>query len=132
MVRCSGLLSGTGSNVRDHWLRRLGAFGWPSATSDSYWHSCRADEDGVWPHRILRDLIEDGVTQEIEEGLQIGLLIGRGVVTKALDEGGRQERELAAKYAGYAAHVEHRWPHTATVLRDISNDYERQARRDTA
>ncbi len=44
-------------------------------------------------------------------------------------DGGDQERDLAAKYRKQSEQFIDRWPRTAAVLRSLTEDYEREARR---
>ena len=55
-----------------------------------------ADADAVWPHRAVRDTIERLTSQHVEVGMSSGIFNSRGVFTKALDDGGNQERAIAA------------------------------------
>ena len=54
----------------------------------------------------------------------------RGVVTKALYEGGAQERKLAARYYEWANISRSRWPRVARVLDTIAKDWEKNAERE--
>lgn len=82
-------------------------------------------EDGLWPHEAVREAIETDGSPEITRGVGNRVYNSRGVVTKSLDEGGAQERELTARYARYAAAMADRWPQTAAMLRDIVRFYDR-------
>lgn len=90
--------------------------------------SSPVDDDGLWPHRAVRDLLEELENREIETGLRIAIYNGRGVVTRSLDAGGVQERALAEKYQQYAEGLADRWPRTAAVLRTVANMYKAEAR----
>jgi hypothetical protein len=87
-------------------------------------------EDGVWPAEPIRDLIEDIQSDELDRGLIQGVFNSRGVTTRALTDGGAQERELAQKYANTAKALRNRWPRVAATIDRIADDYERQARRE--
>jgi len=82
-------------------------------------------EDGLWPHEAVREAIETDGSPEITRGVGNKVYNSRGVVTKSLDEGGAQERELTARYARYASAMADRWPQTAAMLRDIVRFYDR-------
>jgi hypothetical protein len=86
-----------------------------------------SDEQGVWPCVPVREIIESRESEEIERGLTIGLYNLRGVVSKGIFEGGRQERELAANYERYAKACETQWPRTAAALRSLAETYLREA-----
>jgi hypothetical protein len=89
-------------------------------------HSPTDPTDGGWPHRVIRDLIEELHSEKVEIGIQIERFNMRGVVSKAMFEGGRQERVLAEQcreWAGKAATK----PRTAALLRDLAERWEREA-----
>lgn len=88
------------------------------------------DPDGEWPHRAVRDLLEELENPEIETGLYLGIHNSRGVTTRSLTEGGAQEWALAKNYRESADVLADRWPRTATVLRDVAAGYEAEARRE--
>ncbi len=87
------------------------------------------DEDGVWPSRAVRALLETLQNDKIEEGLRTEVHNQRGVTTRGLTEGGAQERDLVRKYREEAARLSDEWPRSAAILREIADDYEREARR---
>lgn len=87
-----------------------------------------AGDDGIWPHEAVRDLLESlGGIGDIRQGFVIGRQNQRGGFSKAIGEGGRQERSIAASYreAGDALRV--RWPVVANFLREIADAYARDA-----
>lgn len=90
-----------------------------------------AGQDGLWPHEAVRDLIE-GLrrTHDIKQGFVTGRRNQRGVFSKGIGEGGRQEREIASQYRAYADALRSRWPVTSRFLREIAEDYERDADRE--
>jgi hypothetical protein len=55
------------------------------------------DEDGVWPSRAVRALLESLQNDKIEEGLRTEVHNQRGVTTRGLTEGGVQERDLVSR-----------------------------------
>lgn len=87
------------------------------------------DPDGAWPHAAVRDVIEELGSEEMERGIEIGVYNSRGVVMRALTEGGLQERQLVERYQGFANQVSGRWPRTAAMLRRIARRYTSDARR---
>jgi hypothetical protein len=87
------------------------------------------DADGAWPHRAVRDVIEEVASPAVERGLQIGLFNKRGVTSRSFDAGGRQERQLAEQYTGFAVALADRWPRTAQALREIADGYREEAHR---
>jgi hypothetical protein len=87
-----------------------------------------ADSDGVWPHVAVRNVIELLSNRLIDNHIRIGVLNSRGVVTRAVGEGGQQARNLAARYAAMSDAVKVEWPRTARILRQIARSYEADAR----
>ena len=85
--------------------------------------------DGIWPHQAVRDLLERYESRNIERGIEVGLYNQRGLTSRALSEGGKQERELAEKYQHQADEVKYTWPRTAAMLRRIADSYKRDATR---
>jgi hypothetical protein len=59
-------------------------------------------DDGAWPHKQLRDLLEHLRNTDVETGLKLEAFNSRGVFSRAMFEGGSQERELEEKYRQYA------------------------------
>src|SRR5439155_23281285 len=51
----------------------------------------RGDDDGTWPTRPVRDLIERVASPELEEGFQIEIYNSRGPTSRGLTAGGEQE-----------------------------------------
>jgi hypothetical protein len=74
-----------------------------------------AEPDGTWPHRAIRDLLEDVKSQRVESGVLIERANMRGVVRKAMYEGGGQERALADQAREWAAAAA-AWPRTHAML----------------
>jgi len=87
------------------------------------------DSDKAIPLVAIREVIEDCESKELERGFAIGLHNRRGCFSKALYEGGLQERAFAADFERYAVGCT-RWPRTASVLRGVAADYIRQAERE--
>lgn len=87
----------------------------------------KEDTDGGVPLRPIREIIDATKSEDIERGFIIGLHNLRGVFSKALYEGGEQERALADKYERYAEICKD-YPRTAKALRAVAKDYLRQAR----
>ena len=49
---------------------------------------------------------------------------------RSLDDGGAQERALAAQHRASADRVSDRWPRTGALLRQIADHFEEWARRE--
>ena len=87
-----------------------------------------AEPDGSWPCSAVREIMEAVPGDEILRGFRSGVINQRGVVSRRLNEGGEQERELVAKFRGHAEHCKIRWPRTARILRSIAERYDSEAR----
>jgi hypothetical protein len=90
------------------------------------------EDDGSWPCVPVRDALEEIGTDEVFQGLAVGIYNKRGIVSKTLREGGAQERILAEKYRKFADASKIEWPKTAAILRRIADGYEDDARREDA
>lgn len=86
------------------------------------------DSDGTWPHTAVRNLIEQLNNEIIDRHIQTGIYNSRGVVSRGLNDGGRQERDLANRYKKMSGAVKIKWPRTAALLRSIAESYEYQAK----
>jgi hypothetical protein len=87
--------------------------------------------DGIWPAEPVRDLIEELHDSDLEIGLELEVQNSRGVTSRGLTDGGRQEHVLAERYRGDADRLRSTsWQRTATLLRRIADDFERDARRE--
>lgn len=85
-------------------------------------------ENGIWPCEAVCEAMEAIASPEIGRGFQIGVYNSRGVHSRG--EGGDQERELAAKYRGWAERLHFDYPYVGSVLEGIAASYERDARRE--
>ena len=88
-----------------------------------------AEEDGGWPCLPVCEVMERIASQHIGIGFKIGVSEGRGVHSRGIDEGGTQERDLAAKYRGWAQQRAFDYPYVSSVLTRIAADYDREAKR---
>ncbi len=86
------------------------------------------DLDGRWPHRVVRRLIEQIASRDLETGLELGLRNSRGVTVRGLVDGGAQERALQTQYLDDAQHLNADWPRTAAMVRRIARSYAEEAR----
>ena len=89
-----------------------------------------ADPDGAWPSLIVRNLLEEYCSDQIDRGFYFAVVNGRGVTSRSLDAGGDQERSLAMKYRTDADNYSDQWPRTAAILRALSNSYAHDGRRE--
>lgn len=86
-------------------------------------------EDGYWPHAAVRDAIEHLGSRLIEEHIEMGVYNSRGVVSRGLDDGGRQERDLVERYQAMSDALKSKWPRTAAMLRSLARSYTEDAKR---
>jgi hypothetical protein len=89
-------------------------------------HAPQDPEDGAWPHRGVRDLLEELAAPVVERGIRIERLNMRGVTVRGPFEGGAQERALAATVREWAR-MATGWPRTAKMLGEMAADWERHA-----
>ena len=88
------------------------------------------DSDGTWPHVAVRNLIERLNNELIDKHIEMSIYNSRGVFSRDLNDGGRQERELSAKYKQMSDAVKAKWPRTAAMLRAIAESYKQDAKRE--
>ena len=89
-----------------------------------------AGTDGVWPAEALRELVEELQDHELELGLEIEIQNSRGATWRSPTDGGRQERDLADRYRADARRLQDTWHRTSTLLLQVAESYDRQARRE--
>ena len=86
-----------------------------------------SEEDGFWPCRPVCEVLESMASADIATGFEIGVYNSRGVHSRSLDEGGKQERELSARYRAWAQGLAFDYPHVASILERIAQRYDREA-----
>ena len=84
-----------------------------------------AEEDGSWPSLPVCEVMERIASPEIGKGFNIGVRNGRGVHWR--EEGGTQERDLAAKYRDRAQQRVFDYPYVSSVIESTALDYEQEA-----
>ncbi|MEW9572747.1 HigA family addiction module antitoxin [Rhodanobacter sp. Si-c] len=85
-----------------------------------------AGEDGVWPCKPVRDVMEELQLEDMMHGAHTGLYNLRGVHWRG--EGGDQERGLAEKYRGWAKALQISHPFVSSkLLMGMVRTYEREA-----
>ena len=89
-----------------------------------------SEKDGPWPCRAVCEVLETIASQDIAAGFKMGKYNSRGVVSRSLDEGGKQERELSARYRGWAEQLAFDYPYVASILERIAKGYDRDAERE--
>jgi hypothetical protein len=85
-------------------------------------------EDAAWPAKPVRDVIEELAAKEIEKGIAICRFNQRGAFSKALYDGGQEERVLARQYRTWAE-IARNWPRTSALLRLVAEDWDHRAQR---
>lgn len=85
------------------------------------------EENGEWPCLPVCEVMERIASQEIGTGFNIGVYNNRGVHFR--EEGGAQERALAAQYRDWAKLREFDYPYVSSVLKSIADGYDRDAQR---
>ena len=85
--------------------------------------------DGSWPAEPVRDVIDLFPSKPMIEGFQIGKSNRRGVTTRMPRDGGKLERQEAAKYRRWAKAIAYDHPHTAKALDSLADGYDWEARR---
>lgn len=91
-------------------------------------HAPLSPVDHAWPHESVRNVIEHLASDDIERGIFIERFNMRGVYSKALGEGGDQERALAQEAHNWANTMPDS-PRTAVMLSRISDAWTREAER---
>jgi hypothetical protein len=111
-------------------VRHLGSEADRSAITDEFVGHVLAhaptDPDGAWPHRTIRDLIEEMESDHLELGINVERFNSRGVQTRAIYEGGGRER-INAEQARNWARATRSWPRTSSMLEDIAKSWDRHA-----
>lgn len=88
-------------------------------------------EDHAWPHKAVRQLVEQLSSDIVERAVCIERLNMRGVYSKAEGEGGKQERALAEQAMGWAR-VMPAYPRTASMLSAIADMWAREGEAEDA
>lgn len=83
-------------------------------------HSPLDSEDSLWPPTAVIKVIEGTASSDLERGFISECFNKRGVYSKAINEGGDQERALAAQYQHWAERA-HPYPRTSSVLSTIAD-----------
>ena len=84
--------------------------------------------DGIWPRPAVRDVVETMRNAKLETGIMIGVHNNRGVTSRRMLDGGKQERDVAARYNRWAEATKLDYPRTSAMLREIARSYENHAR----
>jgi len=90
----------------------------------------KEDEDGTWPTLVIREFIEELSSPDMDDGFRNTIFNKRGVVTRGLMDGGKQEYALADKYGTWAKMLAGSSPKTAAILTSVSKFYMAEGRRE--
>jgi hypothetical protein len=88
------------------------------------------DPDGVWPHRAVRDLLEEIASQDVDRGFERKVSNSQGATSRSLFAGGGIERMRASEYQSLAASLRDEWPRLSAIFSRIAGTYERFAQRE--
>ncbi|QNM96716.1 hypothetical protein [Chitinimonas koreensis] len=80
-----------------------------------------------WPPSAVCQVIDAMASEHIERGFAIECFNRRGVYSKGINEGGRQEREFATRYKAWADATVLMYPRTSEMLSNISDSWTRSA-----
>ena len=83
-------------------------------------------DDGPWPRPEVCEVLERIATRAIGEGFCVGVCNARGAHMR--EEGGDQERRLAATFRRLGKQHEFDFPFVANLLEEIASDYDREAK----
>lgn len=83
----------------------------------------------LWPPAAVCTVIERFSSEQIERGFALECINKRGVYSKAINEGGGQERALAERYRNWADEAAD-FPRTATLLLKVSDSWIAYAERE--
>ncbi len=85
------------------------------------------EEGETWPSRPVCEALECVASEEIGRGFCTGTLNRRGVYSRVPGEDGEQERDLAARYRGWADALRHEFPYVGGLLDEIAVSYDHYA-----
>lgn len=85
--------------------------------------------DKAWPHESVRRIIEELASENIEQGIISERFNMRGVYSKQIDEGGKQERDFSNQAINWANNM-HDYPRTYNLLHKISERWLRMAQQE--
>ena len=83
--------------------------------------------DDSYPQAILGEIVEELKSDSVDQHIRIRILNSRGITTRAIAEGGDQERSLAALFKSYRDKVKFKYPRLAKIFTNLMLEYERYA-----
>lgn len=84
----------------------------------------------AWPPAEICRILEELNSRDMDDSFCSSICYGRGVISRSMNEGGAQERKLAASFSKSAEGVGKQWPRTSGILRIIAESYEKNAIRE--
>ena len=112
------------------WVKQVRALAIPARRVDiidqqigAILSAARAENDGAWPPKPVREILELVRSKELELGFEIGARNRSGVTTRGPLDGGEQERDRRGRYEALAQRFRSTYPRTAAVLRAIAVSY---------
>lgn len=91
------------------------------------YHLPKDSDEGIFPPLALRNLLEHFKSPEIERGIEMESINSRGVTSRALYEGGRQERELERIWRSYASQIGPKWPRSVALCQRVADSWRHDA-----
>lgn len=85
------------------------------------------DPDEKWPSLPVRNVMSEIMSEEMKSGFYCGMINKRGAFCRG--EGGSDERSLAVEHRQCAASIRFEHPEVASILDELADYYERDARR---
>jgi hypothetical protein len=82
--------------------------------------------DRVWPHKAVRDVVNEIDSEAIEGGPLVELMNSRGVTIRAIKVSGHQERDLAARHRRTAGALRN-WRLVPDALEALARELDREA-----
>lgn len=82
------------------------------------------DSNGIWPTEAICDILDLPELDKMRQGFVMGVMNKRGVTSRASNEGGEQERELANVYREYARAIDNSHIQVAASLNKVAEYYE--------
>jgi hypothetical protein len=89
-------------------------------------HTPNCPEKTFWPPSAVCKVIEDAASGDLESGFSMECFNKRGVYSKTLNEGGKQERNFAEQYQQWANST-HLYPRTSAMLASIADSWLQRA-----
>ena len=86
------------------------------------------ESNEAWPSRPICEVLEQLAIDDIGRGFVMGTINSRGVSSRAWNEGGDQERELADRYEKWARKLVYEYPYVSRLLEFVARSYRRDAR----